>query len=67
MPAPNLTSGSPNVAEFPAIVISQAIASSHPPASAGPLTAAMVGFVRFQKRIMLLKFRCRTGRHASTP
>ena len=40
---PTLTSGSPNVAPAPATIRSQASASSNPPPSAIPSTAAIVG------------------------
>ena len=43
---PNLTSGCPNIAFSDAILISQLIASSHPPPNAYPLTAAITVFSR---------------------
>jgi len=42
---PNLISGYPNLAFSPAIIISHAIANSHPPPKANPFTAAIIGFL----------------------
>ena len=43
---PRVTSGRPKRAEVEATTTSQAIAISQPPASAAPLTAAIIGFAR---------------------
>ena len=40
-----LISGCPNFAPSPATIVSSVIASSQPPPSAQPLTAAITGFV----------------------
>src|SRR5690242_3746492 len=47
---PSFTSGWPNFALSLAILIAHAIASSHPPPRAKPLTAAMTGLPRFSIR-----------------
>ena len=48
---PNLTSGCPNLADSEAIRIVHAIASSHPPPRAKPLTAAITGLPRFSIKL----------------
>jgi hypothetical protein len=67
IPAPKRNSSSPKTAVSSAIVMSQAMDSSQAPASAGPWTAATVGFSRCQKVIQASKFRLRTVRHSSIP
>ena len=47
---PRLTSGWPNLAPAPAIVMSQCIDSSQPPPSAKPLTAAISGLGNLRMR-----------------
>ncbi|OPY12451.1 MAG: hypothetical protein A4E67_00081 [Syntrophaceae bacterium PtaB.Bin038] len=46
---PNLISGCPKTAAGEQIRMSQSFARSNPPASAGPFTAAMVGFGKYQR------------------
>ena len=67
MPAPNLSSGSPNTASSAAMLRSQASASSNAPARHGPWIAAMVGLEQCQNRIVVRKSRSRISRHASAP
>ena len=65
IPAPNFSSGSPKNESLEQIVRSHASDSSNAPAKHAPLTAAIVGFGLFQKRIIVLWSSSRIGFHCS--
>ena len=67
MPAPNLSSGSPNVASREQTEMSQASAISKAPAMHGPWIAAMVGLGESQKRMVVEKSSSRISRQTSAP